>query len=112
VIRVGAALLLFAACADDSGPRLASADPRLVRQGGFVTLAGERLCGEAADCAAAGGAVRIGYDNPVQAQIVDYADTSAIVRIPDIVPIGETVMIVTVNERASNALSIEVIGAL
>ncbi|MBA3502885.1 MAG: hypothetical protein M4D80_25475 [Myxococcota bacterium] len=110
MIRAGAALLLFAACADDHGPRLDTAAPASAQVGALVTISGERLCGESGDCEAAGGAIRIGYDNPVQAMIIDYADTFAQIRIPSITPIGETVLIATVNERASNALDFRVLA--
>jgi len=110
VIRVGVALLCIAACADDHGPRLATATPPEAVAGAIVTITGERLCGESGNCATAGGAIRIGYDNPVQATILDYADTMAQVRIPSITPVGETVLIATVNERASNALGFRVLA--
>ena len=110
MIRAGAALLLCAACADDNGPRLATASPASASAGALVTLSGERLCGESGDCETAGGSIRLGYDNPVQVMIIDYADTSAQIRIPSIAPIGDTVLIATVNERASNALDFRVIA--
>ena len=110
MIRVGAALLCIAACAEDNGPRLDSATPAAAVAGAIVTITGERLCGESGNCATAGGAIRIGYDNPVQAMILDYAETRAQVRIPAITPVGETVLIATVNERASNALGFRVLA--
>jgi len=109
VIRVGAALLVFCACADDHGPRLESATPAAASAGAIVIITGTRLCGESADCETAGGAIRIGLDNPVQAMIIGYTDTAAQLRIPSIAPIGETVFVATVNERASNALDFEVL---
>ena len=115
MIRFGAALVaalcLVAACDDDDhGPRLDAVSPRVATAGGIVMITGSRLCGESGDCETAGGAIRIGYDNPVQATILEYADTSAMIRIPQITPLGQTVLIATVNERASNALDLEVIG--
>ena len=110
MIRAGAALLLLFACAEDHGPRLAAASPSSAPAGGLVTLTGERLCGESGNCEAAGGAIRLGYDNAVQVMIIDYADTSAQIRIPQIAPVGDTVLIATVNERASNALDFQVLA--
>ena len=72
-------------------------------------LTGERLCGESADCERAGGAIRIGYDNPVQAMIIDYAAEAVQLRVPEITPVGKTVLVATVNDRASNALTFEVL---
>jgi hypothetical protein len=68
------------------------------------------MCGESGDCEAAGGSIRLGYDNAVQAMILTYADTSAQIRVPNIAPVGKTVLIATVNERASNALAFEVLA--
>ena len=110
MIRVGAALVLFAACADDGGPRLATVTPAAALPGAIVTIAGERLCGESGDCDAAGGAIRIGYDNPVQATVIDFTESSAQIRVPNIAPVGKTVIIATVNERASNALDFRVLA--
>jgi len=71
-------------------------------------LAGQRLCG--GDCTTAAGEVQIGIEPPmVRAIVVSYADTAAEVVIPLITPIGKTQLIVTVDERPSNALDFEVV---
>jgi hypothetical protein len=106
VIR--AALLLVAACAETPGPRLGSVEPAATIAGATVTITGEHLCG--GDCDGAGGAIRIGYDTPVQAMVLEYADTTARIRIPAITPVGQTVLIATVNEHASNALAFVVLA--
>lgn len=103
------AVAALAACADAGGPRLDAAMPAAAPPGAFVTLTGERLCGDDGECAAAGGAIRIGLDTPVQAAIVDYSDTSAQIQIPQITPVGRTHLVATVNDRASNALDFEVL---
>ena len=108
MIWLGVALALLAACAEDPGPRLETVTPRMTPAGGIVTLTGTRLCGDAGNCETAAGAIRIGYDNPVQATILDYADTAATIRIPQITPVGATVLIATVNERASNGIGLVV----
>jgi len=102
-----AILAALGACADGNGPRLESATPSATGRGGLVTIAGERLCG--GDCETAAGAIRIGLDTPVQANIIDYTDTAAQIRIPDIAPVGKTVIVATVNEHASNTLDFEVL---
>lgn len=81
--------------------------PSATVAGALVTITGEHLC--AGDCERAGGAIRIGYDSPVQAMIIDYADELVQIRVPQITPVGKTVLIATVNERASNALAFEVL---
>ncbi len=101
-------LALLGGCADDNGPRLDAVTPAAASLGGLVTITGRRLCD--GNCATAGGAIRIGLDTPVQASIIDYSDTMAQIRIPDITPVGKTVLVATVNERASNALDFEVVA--
>jgi hypothetical protein len=97
-------------CADDGGPRLHAVTPPAAGAGAVVTLDGRGLCGERGDCATAAGAIRIGLDMPVQANVLMYTNTSAQVRIPSITPVGRTAFVVTVNERASNALDFEVLA--
>ena len=103
-------LALAGGCADDEGPRLDAVEPRAAGAGSIVTISGRRLCGPTGDCATAAGAIRIGLDDPVQATIIDYADTHAQIRIPSITPAGRTELVATVNERASNALDFEVLA--
>ncbi len=101
---------VLAGCADDGGPRLDGATPSTTNPGGMVTLTGSRLCGVDGDCDTAAGEVLIGLELPqVQAQIISYDDTEAVIEIPDITPAGKTSLIVTVDERSSNALAFEVL---
>jgi hypothetical protein len=105
-----AAALSFGACADDGGPRLVSAMPSSASRGTDVALSGRHLCGSTGDCAGAAGEVQIGeVFPPLLAQIVDYSDTAAHIVVPVGAPVGATQIIVTVDERASNALAFEVL---
>lgn len=98
------------ACADDGGPRLSGVTPPAASRDARVTVTGSRLCGARADCATAGGEVALGLDPPmVRAVVVGYSDTAAQIVIPAAAPIGATALIVTVNERSSNALDFEVL---
>lgn len=107
---MGALWLASAGCADDGGPRLDAASPAAARGGAQVTVTGRRLCGSSADCAVAGGSIQLGLSPPVvRAVVVSYSDTEAQIVIPPITPVGETVVVVTVNERSSNALAFEVL---
>jgi hypothetical protein len=100
----------LAACADDGGPRLAGVMPAAARRDAMVTVTGSRLCGPRADCAGAGGELALGRDPPmVRALVVGYSDTVAQIVIPAAAPVGATALIVTVNERSSNALDFEVL---
>jgi len=54
--------------------------------------------------------IQIGLDFPaIDAQITAYTATSATIIVPDNAPIGTTDLVVTVNNRASNALAFEVV---
>jgi hypothetical protein len=98
------------ACADDGGPRLDDASPAAALPGAMVTLSGERLCGPSHDCTTAAGNVLFGVDPPqIQAPIVSYTDTSAVVGVPALAPLGMTAIVVNVDGRASNALPFEVL---
>lgn len=105
-----AGLAGLAGCADDGGPRLDDVVPRAARRDALVAITGRRLCGPSGDCARAAGEVQLGLDPPtVRAIVVSYSDTVAQVVIPPVAPVGDTVLVVTVNERSSNALAFEVL---
>ena len=109
--RLVVVVVVFATgCVDDQGPRLETVTPAAAGRGAQVTLAGSRLCGETANCATAGGRIQLGLDPPfVIASVIDYADTGALIMIPAVVDVGPTSIVVTVNERASNAIDFEVL---
>jgi hypothetical protein len=103
-------LAAWAGCSDDGGPRLDSVLPMAARREATVTITGRRLCGTRGDCAGAAGELQLGLDPPtVRAIVLSYSDTQAQVVIPAVTPIGATVLVVTVNERSSNALAFEVL---
>ena len=100
----------LAACTGDAGPRLTAAMPAAARRDAMVVLSGARLCGPQGDCATAAGEVAIGRDPPmVRAVVVEYTDTEARLVVPNLAPVGKTVVIAIVNERSSNALDFEVL---
>jgi hypothetical protein len=104
------AVLAIVGCADGRGPRLLAAEPAAAGRGAQVMITGEHLCGEAANCDTAAGDVQLGLSPPtVRATVIDYADDRAIIEIPTVIDIGPTVIVVTVNEQASNALDFEVL---
>jgi hypothetical protein len=97
-------------CADDGGPRLDRVEPASASRDATVTLTGRRLCGASGECATAAGEIDLGLALPmVRVNVVSYADTTAMVVIPPAAPLGATVLIVTVDERSSNALAFEVL---
>lgn len=103
--------LALTCCADDGGPRLDAATPAAAARNARVTLTGRRLCGPRGDCATAAGEVQLGLALPmVRAVVVSFSDTSAQIVIPPVTPLGPTTVLVTVNERSSNALAFEVVA--
>jgi hypothetical protein len=110
----GVALLFgvttLVACVDDGGPRLDTVVPAAAHRDAMVTITGRRLCGGSGDCTTAAGEIQLGLaSRTVRATVVSYADTEAQIAIPSVAPLGDTVLIVTVNERSSNALDFEVL---
>src|SRR5262249_42117282 len=96
------------ACADDGGPRLLAATPAAAPRNATVMLTRQRVCG--GGCRRGAGEVQIGIKSPmVRAIVVSYSDTAAQVVIPPVTPVGMTALIVTVDERSSNALDFEVL---
>ena len=111
MVQAAAALaIVLVGCVDDGGPRLQAVMPASASHDAVVMLVGTRFCGPHADCASAGGEVALGLDPPsVQAPIVSFEDTQAQIRIPALAPVGPTQVVMTVNDRSSNALGFEVL---
>jgi hypothetical protein len=93
----------------DYTPHLDSVNPTSAKAGGFVMLLGENFCGVLVNCTSAAGQIQIGLDNPVRATILSYNDGSAQIQIPTVTPAGDTNIVLTVNDTASNALDFEVL---
>jgi hypothetical protein len=110
IVAAIALALATTACADDGGPRLDSVTPAAAARNAAVMIVGRRLCGVTGDCSRAGGEVQLGLEPPmVRAVVTSYSDTSATLVVPAAASVGKTVLIVTVNERSSNALDFEVL---
>lgn len=100
----------IAGCTDDRGPRLSSVTPEAAPRTTQVMITGERLCGESGNCETAGGEFQIGLGLPViHANVLVLEDTSATLEIPALAEVGPTEIVLTVNERSSNALAFEVL---
>jgi hypothetical protein len=107
---VKALALALAACTTEPGPRLDSVTPAAAAHGATVTLSGDRLCGTSNDCMAVTSTLQVGLELPViDAVITDFTTTSATIVIPEHAPVGTTELVITINNRASNALAFEVI---
>ena len=102
--------LALAACTTEPGPQLDAVVPAAASHDATVTLSGERLCGTSSDCMAVTSTLQIGLELPViDAVITDFTATSATIVIPDLAPVGKTELVITVNNRSSNALAFEVL---
>ncbi len=105
---VACSILLLAGCVTEHGPRLVSADPAQAQHDAMVTLSGTDLCD--GDCATAAGEVLIGLGSTqIRAPIISYDDALAVISIPDLAPIGDTQLVVSVRDESSNALAFEVL---
>ena len=110
MIRVAAALALAGGCADDGGPRLTSITPVSPHQGDPVELAGTRFCGAHGDCTNIAATVMLGDSAPFfDAPAVMWSATLADVDIPLDAPVGKTSLVMTVDDRSSNALEVEIL---
>jgi hypothetical protein len=110
MVQATAAFAIVLVGCDDGGPRLHAVTPDAASHNVVVTLTGARFCGPHGDCTSAGGEVALGLEPPsVRAAIVSFADTTAQIEIPALVPIGKTELVMTVNDRSSNALAFEVL---
>lgn len=102
-------LALLVGCTDASGPHLTEVTPAAAPRGARVTLTGERLC--AGDCETAGGEVQVGLGLPAAiATVIEYEDDRAVLEIPAQAELGSSEIVVTVNDRASNAIAFEVLA--
>lgn len=103
-------LLLVGACTGEPGPQLDTVEPTAAAHGAIVTLSGERLCGTSNDCMAVTSTLQVGLDLPViDAVITGFTATSVAIVVPERSPVGKTDLVITVNNRASNALAFEVV---
>jgi hypothetical protein len=103
-------LVVVAACTTEPGPELDAVVPAAASHDAMVTLSGERLCGTSNDCMAVTSTLQVGLELPViDAVITDFSATTATFVIPALAPVGKTELVITVNNRSSNALAFEVL---
>lgn len=97
-------------CTDDRGPRLESVSPAAAPRTAQVMITGTRMCGETGNCDTAAGEFQLGLGLPaIHANVLALDDSSATLEIPEISEVGVTEIVLTVNERSSNALAFEVL---
>jgi hypothetical protein len=104
-----AAAIVAAGCAGVGAPTLDSASPPAARRGAAVVLRGDGFC--VPDCEQSPeGHVDFGVEIPqVRAVVVAWDATEIQVVVPQSVAVGSTEILVTVNDRSSNALDFEVL---
>jgi hypothetical protein len=106
---VRSALALVAGCAAADAPHLDSAVPASSRRGDPVVLNGTGFCVPDCDESPAG-TVDFGVELPqIRALVVEWNATAIRVIVPQAVDVGATELLVTVNDRSSNALDFEVL---
>jgi uncharacterized protein (TIGR03437 family) len=116
VRSIGCVLIAVAAasCAVDDGPHLDDITPASGSAGERVVLTGTRLCGDrgvtdSGACEALPvGHVSFGIDPQVDAGIVAWSDERIEALVPMSAPIGDVLVVVTVDGRTSNGISFRV----
>jgi hypothetical protein len=98
-------LIGVAGCTAVEAPAIATVTPASAPRGATIELAGEGFCAVADDgCAPFSGSVDFGIEPPqVRAVPVSWAPERIQLVVPQSVAVGSTVIIVTVDGRASNA---------
>jgi hypothetical protein len=96
-------------CAGADAPTLDSASPASATRGGAVVLRGDGFC--VPDCESSpAGTVDFGVEIPqIRAVVVAWDATAIQVVVPQMVDTGPTEIVVTVNDRTSNAIDFEVL---
>ncbi len=111
ILVIAALAIELAGCTDDSGPQLTAVTPAAAPPGARVTVEGKRLCGEPPNCETAAGEIQIGLSfPPTLATVIEYEADHAVIEIPSVTETGPTEIVVTVNERVSNAIAFEVLA--
>ena len=109
-MKLAVGLLVIAACADDDGPTITSLAPPAARHAAVVMIVGTNLCGGVSTCHGLGGMIQIGLSSPsYQATPYDVTNDMWKFQVPDIVPLGATDVLISINGRASNAIGFEVL---
>ncbi len=113
VRALGCVLVLLAlpACTVDDGPRIDAIEPASAAPGERVVLTGARFCGDevVGDDGACEplptGSVSFGIDPLVDGGIVAWRDDRVEALVPMSAPVGDVLVVVTVDGRSSNGIS-------
>jgi len=119
-LSVGIAVSLSAGCdgEDGIGPYIDRVEPEEGASGGAVEIIGKRFCGDGSDVAADDGTcnsppagfVSFGLDaDVVRATVVEWKQKRITVDVPQSAAAGATLIVVTVDGVASNAVDFEVL---
>jgi hypothetical protein len=108
-VKRALAAIVVAGCATGDAPGLDSAMPASARRGDPIVLRGTGFC--VPDCETSPvGTVDFGVEIPqIRAVVVSWDETAIQVVVPQTVALGSTEIVVTVNDRSSNALAFEVL---
>jgi len=107
-VRALLAAFVVAGCAGAGSPTIDSVTPASARRGESVIVHGAGFC--VPDCAGSpNGAVDFGLDPLVRASVLTWDATAIQVAVPQTVDVGPTEIVVTVNDRSSNAVDFEVV---
>ena len=107
-MRAALAAIAVAGCAGAGAPSIDQLTPATGRRGDAVVVHGDGFC--VPDCDGSPmGAVDFGLDPLIRATALTWDATAIQVIVPQSVELGTTEVIVTVNDRSSNAVDFEVV---
>ena len=108
-MKAALAAAVVAGCAGVEAPELDTAMPASARRGDPVVLTGTGFCVPDCDTSPAG-SVAFGVEIPqIRGVVVTWNETAIQVVVPQSVATGSTEIVVSVNDRSSNALEFEVL---
>ena len=118
-VLAAAVALAPAGCDASPGPDVVEVAPAAARRGDAVAILGARFCGgstmsdeiEEGRCARApAGSVAFGLDLPIaRAEVLSWRDARIEAVVPQAAAVGPSLVVVTVNGRASNGGDFEVL---
>jgi len=107
--------LSTAACGPGDGPWIDRIEPAAAARGAAVTVRGQRFCGDGRATADGScdplppGSVVFGLDLPAaRGLVLAWADQEISVQVPAASPVGSVDVVVTVDGRSSNGVTVEV----
>jgi len=109
MIRAVVALALAGGCVDDGGPRMTALIPATATPGAVIEIDGERFCGPKGDCVNLAASIELdAQPSVIDLLPVTWSSNLVDAQIAAGSPTGTFQLVMTVDGRSSNALSLVV----